>query len=116
MPRPLTQYKGDAGEFMIRHQYITMGYRCTKEKPNNEGFDFIASKKLSDGTREEIFIEVKAGTHGLSKAQKRMKEKIEKQGKVYKHIVIFVPQIYFGEIMRLLWPNGFRKPYFDVDV
>jgi hypothetical protein len=108
MRRAFTQYKGDAGEYLVRQRYIMLGYKCTKEKPNNKGFDFIARKKLVNGVIEEIKIEVKAGTHRLSKPQQEMKEVTEREGKIYKHIIVKVPEIYFGDMMRKLWPDGFR--------
>ena len=109
MTRTEEQFKGDAGENFIRNRYIDMGYRCTKEKPNNKGYDFFAYKRLNNGTFEEIFIEVKAGKHKLSKSQQRMKKETEDQGKIYKHIVIEVPEIYFSRAMRTLWPDGFLE-------
>jgi len=108
MTRTEKQFKGDAGEAFIRQRYILVGYRCTLEKSTNEGFDFVASKSQIDGTVERIWVEVKAGKHGLSPAQLHKKEDIERHGEIYKHEIVYVPKIYYGEIMRKLWPNGLR--------
>jgi hypothetical protein len=113
MARTEKQFKGDAGEGFVRLRYIFRNYQCSLEKQNNEGFDFIARKRLHDGSEEKIYVEVKAGFHGLSPAQKRKKQEVELSGEIYRHMVIYVPPIYYGKIMRELWPRGFRKSYFD---
>jgi len=59
----------------VRNRYIAMGYHCTKEKPNKEGYDFYASKEIGNREVDDLYIEVKAGPHGLSKAQERFKGK-----------------------------------------
>ncbi|MBN2075178.1 MAG: hypothetical protein JW762_06480 [Dehalococcoidales bacterium] len=110
--RTKKQFKGDAGEAFTRLSFILQNYNCTLEKQNNKGFDFIAKKKYLDGHKERIFVEVKAGFHDISPAQRKKKKEVEKNGEKYQVVRIYVPPIYYSEVMRMLWPKGFRKLYF----
>jgi Holliday junction resolvase-like predicted endonuclease len=92
------QRLGDAGEAAVRRFYAMHSYRLSEYKPNQPEYDFIATKTRLDGSEEMMYVEVKAGPHGLTEIQREKQKKVARQGGIYRVERLKVPPIFFEDI------------------